>query len=192
MSGRATALRRRLGRPSGWLLLLAIWVTAWGSYTTASIVGGVVATAVVMLLFPDPEERPTHKVRPLMLLRYAGYYLKELTLANIHVAQAVLRPSRVQHRRAIVEVQLPPSSSLVKAVLANGVMLTPGTSIIEVADRPSVFHVHVLELHTVEEVRHSIAEMHWRLVRALGPEDCLDEVRTDLEELRRAAEEASS
>ena len=39
MSGRATALRRRLGRPSGWLLLLAIWVTSWGSYTTASIVG---------------------------------------------------------------------------------------------------------------------------------------------------------
>lgn len=183
---------RRAGHLSMWVFLLVVWVGAWGSYTTASFVGGVIVTGLVMVLFPDVEATRSHRVRPLRLLRYIGYYAKELVLANVHVAQAVIRPSRVQHRRGIVEVPLPPSSPLVKAVLANAVMLTPGTSIVEVADRPEVFHVHVLELHDIDEVRHSIAELHWRLVRALGPEERLEAVTADLEELRRRVGKAAS
>ena len=127
-----------------------------------------------------------------MLARYAAYYTRELVRANVHVAQAVISPGRVEHRRGIIEVPLPPSSRLVTAILANAVSLTPGTSIIEVSDRPPVFHVHVLELDDVDAVRRSIAELHWRLVRAIGPEDRLEEVASDLEELRRRVGEGTS
>ncbi|HTN99054.1 MAG TPA: Na+/H+ antiporter subunit E [Microthrixaceae bacterium] len=174
--------------------LLGMWVAVSGSYTPGSIFGGLVAVAAVTLLFRRPDSaEPEHRVRPLMLIRYLGHFLYELVLANIEVARAVIQPKRVLHTRGILEIPLPRSSKLVGAVLANAVSLTPGTSIIEVAEDPPSFHVHVLHLESIAETRSSIAELHWRLVRALGPAECLAEVEAVASGLREqvAAERAA-
>lgn len=187
MSGRSVP-RKPLHRlvVAAWLLL--VWLAVLGSYTTASLVGGLIVVALLMVLFPARASGPSvHAVRPIMLVRFVGYYVRELVVANVHVAEAVVAPGRIARTRAIVEVPLVPTSRLVGAILANGVMLTPGTSIIEVADDPPTFYVHVLELSTVEAVRSSIAELQLRIVRAIGPADRLDEVTRVAEELRRTA-----
>ena len=170
-----------------WLLVL--WLGITGSWTTGSLVGGIVVVTLLMVLFPPVEPGTTrHRLRPVMLARYAGHFVRELVLANIQVAFAVIFPSRVRHARGVIDVELPPSSRLVLAILANAVSLTPGTSIIDVSSDPPWMRVHVLELRDPDEVRSAIAELHWRLVRALGPEDQLEQVTAHAAELRRVVE----
>ncbi|MGB3412143.1 MAG: Na+/H+ antiporter subunit E [Microthrixaceae bacterium] len=165
--------------------LLGIWLAVSGSYTVGSFVGGLIAVAAVTLLFRRPAHNdPIHHVRPLMLLLYVGHFVRELVAANIEVARAVINPTRVHDTRGILEIPLPRSSKLVGAVLANAVTLTPGTSIVEVTEEPPSFHVHVLHVESIAATRSSIAELHWRLVRALGPADALPAAQAAARELR--------
>lgn len=185
---------RLLSRAISAAWLVGIWVAVSGSYTLASFVGGFIAAALVSLVFRRPvRPGPQHRVRPLMLLRYIGHFTRELVVANIEVAWAVINPKRVENTRGILEIPLPYSSKLVGAVLANAVTLTPGTSIIEVTEDPPSFHVHVLNVESVAATRSSIAELHWRLVRAIGPEEHLAEVEAVAIALREqvAAERAA-
>ncbi len=174
--------------------LLGIWVAVSGSYTVGSFLAGLIAVAAVTLMFRRPaHSEPIHQVRPFMLLLYVGHFARELVLANIEVARAVINPNRVRDTRGILAIPLPPSSRLVGAVLANAVTLTPGTSIVEVSEDPPSFHVHVLHVESVAATRSSIAELHWRLVRALGPAEHLPAAKERARQLRDqvAAERAS-
>ncbi len=170
-----------------WLLI--VWLGISGSYTTASFVGGVIVVTLLIVLFPRLHPSAgRHRVRPVALASYVLHFVVELARANVQVARAVISPTRVRDHRGIVEVPLARSSRLVGAVLANAVSLTPGTSIIEVTEEPPSFHVHVLDLQSVDQVRLSVAELHWRLVRAIGPAEQLDEVGAALEDLRTRVE----
>lgn len=181
-----SSLRSRLAS-AVWLMI--VWLGISGSFTTGSIVGGLIVVTLLIVMFP--RLHPTsvqHRIRPLALASYVVHFVVELARANVQVARAVLSPTRVRDHRGIVEVPLARSSRLVGAVLANAVSLTPGTSIIEVTEEPPSFHVHVLDLKSVDQVRLSVAELHWRLVRAIGPAEQLDEVGAALEELRALVE----
>lgn len=187
---RSVRIRQRL-TTGFWLLL--IWVAVRGSVTVGSIIGGVVVTTVLMVLFRRGSEPSTsrHTIHPWWVVRYIAHFVFELLKANVQVALAVIAPSRIEHHRAIIEVPLPQSSRLVGALLANAVSLTPGTSIIEVSNEPPSFHVHVLEMSSADEIRSSIAELHWRLVRAIGPDEAREAVEADAADLRRRAAEAA-
>jgi multicomponent Na+:H+ antiporter subunit E len=172
-------------RVSGAVWLVVAWVGITGSFTLASLLGGVAVSVVLLFLFPPVVRSPhLHRVRPLYLLRYLGHFCKEVVHASFLVAAAVVVPERVREHRGIIRVDLPPSSRMVEAILANAVSLTPGTSIIEVSEEPPRLHVHVLELHDHDEIRSSIAELHVRLVRAMGPHERLDEVERHARQLR--------
>ena len=180
-------------RIAGGLWLVVAWIGITGSFTPASLLGGVVVSVALLYLFPPVDRSPhQHQVRPVNLLRYIGHFGKEVVRASFQVALAVVVPSRVRHTRGIIRVDLPPSSRMVEAILANAVSLTPGTSIIEVSEVPPRLHVHVLELHDHDVVRSSIAELHVRLVRAMGPEERLEQVERHARDLRvRTGVEAS-
>lgn len=181
--GGLLSLRLSQALSTGWLVL--VWVAVTGSYTVASVLGGTVVALLITTLFrPRPHDGPVHRVHPLALLRYVGHFLHELIVANVEVAAAVIDPGRVAHARGIIEVRLVPSSRLVGAVLANAVSLTPGTSIIEVSESPPSLHVHVLHIEEVDAVRSSIAELHWRLIAALGPVHALDAAREHARQLQ--------
>lgn len=176
--------RQRLTTAS-WLLV--VWIAIRGSVTIGSIIGGVIVIAVLMTLFRQgsPVTSSRHTIHPWWVVRYLAHFVYELMKANVEVALAVVFPSRIEHRRAIIRVPLPHSSRLVGALLANAVSLTPGTSIIEVSNDPPSFHVHVLAMSSADEIRSSIAELHWRLVRAIGPDEARATVEADAAELRR-------
>lgn len=182
-SHHSRSLVQRLGSA---LWLLAVWVGIRGSMTVGSLLGGVVCVSVIMVLFRQGGtiSSSRHRINPLWLAIYVGHFLKELIKANVEVAGAVMSPAKIEDRRGIIRVELPYSSRLIGSVLANAVSLTPGTSIIEVSDDPPALHVHVLNLSDPDVVRLSIAELHWRLVKALGPIEALGAVEVHREELK--------
>ncbi|MCB1257421.1 MAG: Na+/H+ antiporter subunit E [Microthrixaceae bacterium] len=169
---------------AAWLLF--VWLALRGSLTVASFVGGAVVVGIVMGVFRHVPQIDSvrHTVRPLGVVRYVAFFIVEVVRANVEVAIAVMSPSRVADKRAIIEVPLPRSSRLVEAFLANAVSLTPGTSIIEVLEEPPTFHVHVLNMSSADMTRSSIAELHVRLVRAIGPSGALADVEAYAAELR--------
>lgn len=183
-SGPPRRWAQRLGS-AAWLLF--VWIAVRGSLSAASVLSGllVIAATTALLGLRSPASSARHRFRPLWALRYLVHFAVEVVRANVEVALAVLFPSRVEHTRAIVEVPLPRSSRLVGAILANAVSLTPGTSIIEVSQEPPAFHVHVLNLSSPDRTRSSIAELHWRLVAAIGPAEALGRVMSEAAELRR-------
>lgn len=187
------SLRKRVGqRLMTGLWLLVVWVAIRGSVTPASIIGGTLVITALMVLFRRglPSTTSQHTIHPWWVIRYVAHFVYELLKANIEVAMAVIFPSRIEHKRAIIGVPLPRSSRLVGALLANAVSLTPGTSIIEVSNDPPSFHVHVLNMTSADEIRSSIAELHWRLVRALGPDEARAAVEADAAELRQRVADA--
>ena len=178
---------RRLSRHLGLLLWLTfVWVALWGSFTAANLLGGALLAVVLLLLLPLPEVPRQSRLRPLALLRFALFFLRELVLASGTVVVQVLRP-RSQLRQAVIAVPVVAVSDSLLTLLANAVSLTPGTLALEV-DRPrSTLYVHVLNVggdaDSVEDVRRSIVRLERLAILAFGTEEGLEA----LHEANRAA-----
>jgi multicomponent Na+:H+ antiporter subunit E len=150
------------------VLLVTIWVLAWGSLSWANLAGGLVVAGVLVLALPDARRRAhVPRVRPVPLARLGLRLARDLVVSNVVLTREVLTPwPRIS--TGVVEVPLPECSDEVLALLANLVALTPGTMPVEVERDPRVMVVHVLHLHSVEQVRRDIWSLRDLVVRAFG------------------------
>jgi multicomponent Na+:H+ antiporter subunit E len=151
-----------------WLVFL--WVALLGSVSVASVLVGAVLSVGLLAYF-----RITHTpwesiaFRPLHIAAFMGFFAVKFLQANVQVALAVLRPARIQRRRAVVAVPIVGASEMTTLVLANAVCLTPGTFVLEMRSEPATLYVHVLQLSTARALRLGILEMERRIVLAVGP-----------------------
>jgi multicomponent Na+:H+ antiporter subunit E len=76
----------------------------------------------------------------------------------------------------VVRVPLPECSDEVLTLLANLVAMTPGTMPVEVTRDPGEMLVHVLHLHSVEEVRQDVWSLRDLVVRAFGNAEAVEAV----------------
>lgn len=150
-----------------WIVI--VWLIATESFTLHAALGGAVTGILLTRLF-HLEQHHTGRFafRPLAIARFLAYFLARLAIANAQVARAVIQPDRVVHRRAIVAVPITECSETVVWFLANAVSLTPGTSIVDIRAKPTVFYVHVLLLSSVDQTRREVLEMQRRLLLAFG------------------------
>ena len=167
----------RLSRSPALLLWLTfVWVSLWGSFSPANVLGGVVLAVVLLVLLPLPEVPRQGRVRPVALLRFVLVFFWELLAASGTVIAQVLRP-RSQLRQAVIGVPVVGVSDQLLTLVANAVSLTPGTLALEV-DRPrSTLYVHVLDIggdaDSVEQVRRSIMRLERLAILALGTQEGL-------------------
>jgi multisubunit Na+/H+ antiporter MnhE subunit len=149
-------------------MLLAIWLLAWGSLSWANVLSGLVVASGLAVALPD-FRRPAHLpvIRPLPLLRLGLRLAKDLAVSNLVLVREVLSPwPRIS--TGVVRVPLPGCSDEVLTLLANLVAMTPGTMPVEVTRDPREMLVHVLHLHSVEEVRQDVWSLRDLVVRAFG------------------------
>ena len=153
------------------LWLTFVWVSLWGSWSAANVLGGLVVASALLLLLPLPEVSHQGRARPAALLLFAVFFFWELVKASATVVLQVLRP-RAELRQAVIAVPVTGVSDRLLTLVANAVSLTPGTLTLEV-DRPnSTLYVHVLNVQggdaEVEAQRASIMRLERLAVRALG------------------------
>jgi multicomponent Na+:H+ antiporter subunit E len=153
------------------LLLVVLWILAWGELSLANVLSGVVVAGVLLAAFPAAGDgRASVRVRPVPALRLVGYVLRQLVTSNILVTRVILSPrSKVTFGVLAYPVRYPSDALL--TLMANVIGLTPGTMTVEATREPAVLYVHVLLLHDRDEARGTIAHLEELAIAALGLPD---------------------
>jgi multicomponent Na+:H+ antiporter subunit E len=151
-----------------WLTL--VWVLLWGTFSVASIVGGVLVAVLVTALFrlpPAPDRLP---VRPLRLAGLILFLIYDLVVSGAEVSWQVLRHGP-RARGAIMAVPLISSSDRVVTVMANALSLSPGTMALQIDHDHDIWYVYALGPRDhvgVEKARRRVLDMQRRVLAALG------------------------
>lgn len=104
------------------------------------------------------------RVRLSRLPGFVLFLLKEIVIANLKVAQAVLAPEG-RLRPAIVALPLDLEREAEIALLANLITLTPGTLSLEVAPDRRTLYVHAMACDSPDALRLEIRQGFERRIR---------------------------
>ena len=134
--------------------LFAFWLALSGHYTPLLLGLGAASCILVVYLSHrmdviDEEGVPLQVT--FRMLAYLPWLLKEILVANIEVAQVILRPE-LRISPCMVHFRGSQKSDLGRAIYANSITLTPGT--ITTGVDGNVFEIHALraaDLTTDEE-----------------------------------------
>jgi multicomponent Na+:H+ antiporter subunit E len=177
---RAGFVRRRLRRPvAQWPAVTGLtvaWVLLWGDVTWANVVGGVVLSTVVVVVFPLPPVRTEARLRFVPFCRLFVRFVTDLTLASFQVAWTALRPGRVP-QGALVRVQLRDTDDVFLTLTAVLAALVPGTLVVETRRRTGTLFLHVLDAEAAggtAGVRRSVRDLEERVLRALAADEVLE------------------
>lgn len=153
--------------------LTVVWVLLWGTLSVQTVLGGVLVAVLVTVALPLPPVAGHLTMRPLRLLRLAGYLAVELVVSAVQISWETLRYGP-RATAGIVGVPLLTESDYVIAALANAVSLTPGEFVLQIDRRRGVCYVYSLGVRTpaeAERVRRQVLVLQHRVIAALGSPD---------------------
>ncbi len=146
-----------------WNLLLALaWVVLSGDFTGINLMVGLVFGYIALVLIePQVESLQGYPARIPRILRFIGFFIKELLLANLKVAFDILTPPW-HMKPGVIAMPLEARTELEITMVANLISLTPGTLSLDVSDDRKVLYIHAMFLDDEEELRHNLKEMEYR------------------------------
>ncbi len=139
------------------LLVALAWVVLTGEFTIGNFVVGFLITYLILRLTRQSQLVSSYVRRISLLVRFLGFFLKELVLSSLRVMVQVLLP-RQNLRPAVVAVPLDVQSDTGIALLANLITLTPGTLTLDVSTDRKMMYIHVIDLDDLEAFRTSIKQ----------------------------------
>lgn len=148
------------------LLLALLWMALMGSRQPAQFLLGVLLGYAALAILAPLVGSGAYVRRLPRALAFAGFFLKELLLANVRVARDVITP-RSRRRPGVVAVPLDTRDETEIALLANLLTLTPGSVTLDIADDRSVLYVHAMFVDDPDTVRAKIKNGFERRVREL-------------------------
>lgn len=156
------------------LWLTFAWVMLWGSLEIGTIVAGLLAAIVVMVLLPLPRVPVEGLLRPVStawLVIAVGYYLIR---SSFIVAWLSVRP-KAPPRSAVLRAPMRLKSDFSLALAVNTLNLMPGGIVVRVDPVARYVYIHVLDAGSdkaVENFRRQTAHVEKLYLRALErPED---------------------
>ncbi|MEE4311582.1 MAG: Na+/H+ antiporter subunit E [candidate division KSB1 bacterium] len=91
------------------------------------------------------------------LIPFTLFYIKEIIIANIRVAIAIVSP-KLNFNPGVVAVPLSIESDLEILALANLITMTPGTLSLDVSTDRKVIYIHSLYVDDIENTRKDIID----------------------------------
>ncbi|RLV55006.1 Na+/H+ antiporter subunit E [Aeromicrobium phragmitis] len=158
------------------LALTIVWAMLWGEVTPLNIVGGLLISTLVVVVFPFPPVNLVGTVRPLGLLVLFGRFLYDLVVASFQVAWTAIRPG-APPKSAVIEVHLVSRSDLLQVLTGEFVSLVPGSLLIELDADNGRMWLHVLDGSTprrVDTARRKARAQEHRVIAAFGSRDELE------------------
>lgn len=145
------------------VILAGFWFLLSGHIGTLLLTLGLVSAVFVAWMIArmdQQDEAPVLLVNSTELLRYMGWLLWQVAVANVDVARRIWAPSlpiQPAWRKISVKLKQP----LTKTIYANSITLTPGTVTTEVGE--DYFIVHALNASGIDELQ--AGEMESRVRR---------------------------
>ncbi|HOK44775.1 MAG TPA: Na+/H+ antiporter subunit E, partial [Bryobacteraceae bacterium] len=125
---------------------------------------------------PTQDIAASGRFRPWYAALFFAYFFVKLVKAGIEVAMAVIQPERVRCKRAVIAVPMVAATETTITLLADAVMLTPGTFILEMRRDPPTMYVHVLQLNSLRQARLDILDLERRVLLGFGPPGSVERV----------------
>lgn len=148
------------------ILLALVWAALQGEISlTNLVVGYVLGYAILTLLARGGVVSPTLGARSVHAISLAGFFARELLIANFRVAGDVLRGNRMEP--AVVGIPLDVTTDGEILLLSMLINITPGSVTIDLSDDRRTLYVHVMHMKTADETRREIKDGFERRVRLL-------------------------
>lgn len=158
--------------------LTLIWILLWGAVTPTIVVGGILASILVVTVFPFPKAPWTWVIRPWPTFVLAARFLWDLSRASIEVSWFAIRPSGPP-ASAILRIDLRTRSELAMTITSELVCLVPGSLLVELVPEEGAIYLHVLDAATperIEQFHRSVLRQEERVVKAFAPREERDAV----------------
>ncbi|SDD52463.1 Na+/H+ antiporter subunit E [Auraticoccus monumenti] len=162
-------IRERV-QPAPLVFLTVIWVCLWGELTLMLVVGGLLLSALVLLLFPLPRLTLGLRPSPVGLAVLVLTFVTDLVRASIQVAWLAVRPGPPP-TGSEVEVELHTDNDLARTMTSGITILVPGTVVVDLTGRR--LRMHVIDVHTDEgraAAAARVLQTERRVLRAFGLE----------------------
>ncbi|WP_102127916.1 Na+/H+ antiporter subunit E [Deinococcus planocerae] len=150
------------------LLLAVVWALFAGQVGTRELTIGFAVGFAVLALFPRALATHAYVGRVLAGLAFVGFFLRELTVANVQVALFALRPDPPL-TPAIVAVPLRLRGEGALTFLAATIGLMPGTVVLGFSADRRTLYAHAIGTASAGAARAAILKVEDRLLRLLRP-----------------------
>ena len=149
----------------GSILLALAWAALNGEISLGNLLVGYALGYVILALLAKGGVMPsTLASRTGHAIGLAGFFVRELLLANVRVAADVLRP-RTGIQPAVVAIPLDVTSDGEILLLSMLINITPGSVTIDLSADRQTLYVHVMHMTSAEATRREIKEGFERRVR---------------------------
>jgi multicomponent Na+:H+ antiporter subunit E len=138
-------------------LLALAWMALTGDWSLPALAFSCALGWLLLRLVRPLGGEGFRRVRLARLPGFLAYVLKEVVVANLRVAAAVIAPAG-RLRPAIVAVPLTLDRDAEIALLANLITLTPGTLSLDVSPDRRTLYVHAMATTSPENLRQEIQQ----------------------------------
>ena len=123
--------------------LAGIYVLWMGQRQWIDLVIGLAAGCLVISVFDLTTTGPVYGRRLVTVVRFGGYFLRILGVANIQIAREIVTPGFSQTPR-ILRYPVEHLGAVQLTVFANCITLTPGTLVVDVSEDARWLYVHCM------------------------------------------------
>jgi multicomponent Na+:H+ antiporter subunit E len=151
------------------MLLVALWLLAWGELSLANVLSGVVVASALLVAFP-PGRRSHVRFSLVGSVRLAGYVAAQLVTSNLVMAREILRVRPSTHPGVLAH-RLQRGSDELITLMSSVIALSPGTMTVDVDRESTTIYVHFLLLRDVDAARASLTRLEQLAVGAISEPD---------------------
>lgn len=139
--------------------LFAIWIMLSGQFETKFLIIGFFSSLAIsyvcfpLLLIKGADRKKdffVFGVNYLKLLLYFLWLIGEILKASLDVAKEIMKP-HMDYEPRVVHFSMPYENPMASVVLANSIILTPGTITLDVTES-GIFEVHALTKGAAEDL----------------------------------------
>lgn len=123
-------------------MLTLVWLALWGSLSVPLVITGILAAAVLLIVFPLPRLEFSFGLHPYRAAVALGRFVVDVVAASLQVSYLALR--RNPPVTDVVTVRLATDSDLIQHLTALAVSLVPGSLIIDADPLERTLTIHVL------------------------------------------------
>lgn len=175
-------------RPLSIAVMTAVWMVLWGSVSPMIIVGGLIFSYLITVVFPLPPIHWVGRFRPIGFVVLSAHLLFDLVVSSMRILQLAFE-KKVNLNAGIIRVDLASDNDLYQVQVAQVISLVPGTVVVEVVKHPRRLYLHTLDLigdDPVARVQKMVHEIESRVLHAFASNAEIAAFDVELERLKQA------